>query len=260
MPIIQVLQSSTLPQIHYLAATNESDTALIIVPDIGQNVNAGLQMLVLNNEFPSWALDWPIVPNAPLTLPDYAEILAAWLQELALCQYQIVVSGTALSVVIAAVQTYGLHPQRIIALDPSLHVPNYNLPQSTFTSYEALVLATHQYLHAQTLISEFQTQMMVNAYVAQYHQVQANYQVRFTTQQQAGWQTQLQALQPQRISVPLILLASAALQKQINQQEHLQQAYQQWLPIFDQSYVLQNTAANLLLTAPLGVLSFLNYQ
>lgn len=84
--------------------------------------------------------------------------------------------------------------------------------------------------------------------------------MRFTTQQQTGWQTQLQGLQPQRISVPLILLASAALQKQINQQEHLQQAYQQWLPIFDQSYALQNTAANLLLTAPLGVLSFLNYQ
>lgn len=113
--------------------------------------------------------------------------------------------------VIAAVQTYGLHPQRIIALDPSLHVHNYNLPQSTFTSYEALVLAAHQYLHAKTLISEFQTQMMVNAYVAQYHQVQDNYQVRFTTQQQACWQTQLKALQPQWISVPLILLDSAAL-------------------------------------------------
>ena len=41
MPIIQVHQSSTLPQIHYLAATNESDTALIIVKDIGQKVKAG---------------------------------------------------------------------------------------------------------------------------------------------------------------------------------------------------------------------------
>lgn len=95
-PIIQVRPSSTFPQIHYLSATNESDTALIIVPDVGQNVNAGLQILILNNEFPSWAFDWSIVPNAQLTLPDYAEIFAAWLRELAFCQYQIVGRGQLL--------------------------------------------------------------------------------------------------------------------------------------------------------------------
>lgn len=248
----------------YLAEDLALTSNTIFLPDLTQSVNSCIQIMTFNGITNSYALDWRYhgesVAQGPIDVMSFAQDLQEFVTALQLKDYQIVAAGLSFFVVLQAIQA-GLLPRQVVALDPKWRPQlQYRKTPPILTYSELIAFGQHQVqtLQQQQNLDDYQRQMLLNAIMADFHQMPGGFELYVNQQQQGAFvQSISQQLLP-KTTVPMTLLIAQTTQDQLPkafaQVPQLRAIYQR----FTQSYVLQKIQSRqLLVVAPLEVLNFL---
>ncbi|UQS81866.1 hypothetical protein MOO45_06635 [Bombilactobacillus folatiphilus] len=246
-------------RINYLAEDLKLAQTTIFLPDFTQSVNSCVQVLAFNGYTNSYALDWRYhglsESVGPLSVISFAQDLQEFVAAKKLQNYQIVAAGLSIFVAAKAV-TQGLEPTKIIALDPRWQPDALYRQSPIFNDFEEMVTAGQQQAAREFEFDDYQKQMFLNAFVADYHLTVLGYQLYISDAQQKKFIQSLNPLSFGRQAPQLTLLMTQKTQEKI-QKYPLSKLERQNYAQFTKSYVLKNTLDNLLCVTPLTVLNFI---